>query len=204
MSQNTSGFYKIFSYPIFYSLTQKIMSGVSTRALLVKNVINKNAKVLDIGCGTAKIIESLPPLVDYYGYDISKKCINYAKKKYKSKTNNFYCKKFNIKEINKLPKFDFILLFGIMHHLDDEELYTIFPILKKTLKKNGTLITCDPIFKKKQNIIANFLVKSDVGNNVRYKSGYLKLLKKHFNKINSKIQNQAFIPYTWFSTQCKK
>ena len=157
MSQNTSGFYKIFSYPIFYSLTQKIMSGVSTRASLVKSVINRNAKVLDIGCGTAKIIESLPPLVNYYGYDISKKYINYAKKKYKSKTNNFYCKKFNIKEINKLPKFDFILLFGIMHHLDDEELYTIFPILKK-----------------------------------------------HFNKINSKIQNQAFIPYTWFSTQCKK
>ena len=180
------------------------MSGVSTRALLVKNVVNKNAKVLDIGCGTAKIIESLPPLVDYYGYDISKKYINYAKKKYTSKTNNFYCKKFNIKEINKLPKFDFILLFGIMHHLDDEELYKIFPILKKTLKKHGILITCDPIFTKKQNIIANFLVKSDVGNNVRYKNGYLKLLNKHFNKINSKIQKQAFIPYTWFSTQCKK
>ena len=190
MSQNTSGFYKIFSYPLFYSLTQKIMSGVSTRALLVKNVVNKNAKVLDIGCGTAKIIESLPPLVDYYGYDISKKYINYAKKKYTSKTNNFYCRKFNIKEINKLP--------------NDEELYNIFPILKKILKKNGTLITCDPIFTKKQNIIANFLVKSDVGNNVRYKNGYLKLLNKHFNKINSKIQTLAFIPYTWFSTQCKK
>jgi len=201
MSQNTSGFYKLFSYPILYSLTQKIMSGESKRASLVKNVVTKNSKVLDIGCGTAKIIESLPQ-VNYYGYDISKKYINYAKKKYNSKKYNFYCKKFNIKEIKKLPKFDFVLLFGIMHHLDDNELRRILFLLKKVLKTNGTLLTCDTIFTKKQNILANFLIKNDVGKNVRYKKDYLKLLSKNFQKIKTKIHNQAFIPYTWFSTQC--
>ena len=203
MSQNTQGFYKLFSYPILYSLTQKIMSGVSIRASLVKNVVTKNAKVLDIGCGTAKIIESLPP-VDYYGYDISKKYINYAKKKYNTKRNNFYCKKFNIHEINKLPKFDFILLFGIMHHLEDGELRTIFLILKKVLKKNGKIITCDPVFIKKQNILAKFLLNNDVGDNIRNKNGYLKLFNKHFKKIKSKLNVQKLIPYAWFSTECQK
>ena len=80
MSQNISGIHKIFSYPLIYSLVQIIMSGVSVRSTLVKKIINKNAKILDIGCGTGKILESLPA-VDYYGYDISKKYINYAKKK---------------------------------------------------------------------------------------------------------------------------
>ena len=108
MSQNTSGVHKIFSYPLFYSLTQKIMSGVSTRDALVRNVINKNSKILDIGCGTAKIIESLP-IVDYYGYDISKKYISYAKKKYNSEQNKFFCKKFNSNELSKLPRFYLIV-----------------------------------------------------------------------------------------------
>ena len=81
MSQNTSGIYKILTYPLFYSLWQKIMSGESTRAALVKNIVNKNSTVLDIGCGAAKILESLP-LVNYYGYDINKKKI---KKKLKKK-----------------------------------------------------------------------------------------------------------------------
>ena len=202
MSQNTSGFYKLFSYPILYSLTQKIMSGESKRASLVKNIVTKNSKLLDIGCGTAKIIESLPQ-INYYGYDISKKYIRYAKKKYSSKKYNFYCKKFNFKEIKKLPKFDFILLFGIMHHLDDTELRKTLFLLKKVLKTKGTLLTCDPIFIKKQNIFANFLIKSDVGKNVRYKKDYLKLLNKNFKKIKVKIHNQSFIPYTWFSTQCR-
>ena len=203
MSQKTSGLHKIFSYPFFYSLTQKIMSGVSTRGALVKNIINKNSKILDIGCGTAKIIESLP-IVDYYGYDISKKYINYAKKKYSSKQNKFFCKKFNSNELSKLPKFDFILLFGIIHHLDDDELHDMLPDLKRALKKNGKLITCDPVFIKNQNFIANFLIKKDVGENVRYKGSYIKHLSRHFNKIKFKIKNQKLVPYTWFSTQCQK
>lgn len=91
MSQNISGIHKIFSYPLIYSLTQIIMSGVSVRSALVKKIINENAKVLDIGCGTAKILESLP-LVDYYGYDISEKYISYAKKNTNLKEINFTVK----------------------------------------------------------------------------------------------------------------
>ena len=112
----------------------------------------------------AKILESLP-LVNYYGYDINKNHINYAKKKYGLKKNNFYCKKFNSKELKKLPKFDLVLLFGIMHQLANIILEISWP--KKGLKKNGKLITCDPVFIKKQNFIANFLIKNDAGNNVR-------------------------------------
>ena len=203
MSQNISGFYKFFSLPTFYNLTQKIMSGESKRAELVKNIINKNSRVLAIGCGTAKIIESLPS-VDYYGYDISKKYINYAIRKYGSKKYNFYCKKFNSQEISKLPKFDYVILFGVIHHLGDAKINKIFFTLKKVLKKNGMILTLDPIFTKNQNIFANFLIESDVGKNVRYKDDYLKVLSKHFKKVKYSIQNQAFIPYTWFSTRCQK
>ena len=70
MSQNTSGIYKVLTYPFFFIMA-KIMSGELVRANLVK-MYNKNNTILDIGCGPAKILESLPP-VKYYGYDINKK-----------------------------------------------------------------------------------------------------------------------------------
>lgn len=201
MSQKTIGIHKIFSYPFVYSLTQKIMSGESKRSSLVSKIM-KNSNVLDIGCGTAKILDDLPK-VNYYGYDISKKYINYAKKKYKKKTNNFFCKKFSISEIKKLPKFDFVLLFGVMHHLSDVQLEKILSLIKKVLKKKGKLLTCDPIYEKKQNFIARYLIEKDVGQEVRFKNGYLKILNKKFKKINYKIDHQKLIPYTWFSTSCQ-
>ena len=91
-----------------------------------------------------------------------------------------------------------------MHHLENRELDNTLLILKKCLKKNGKLITCDPVFIKKQNFIANFLIKNDAGNNVRNKNDYLKLLSKNFENVKYKIKKQIFIPYTWFSTLSKK
>ena len=57
---------------------------------------------------------------------------------------------------------------------------------------------------ERQNFIAKFLIKKDRGMNVRKKSEYINLLKKHFRNIKPKIVNQSFVPYTWFTTVCSK
>ena len=72
------------------------------------------------------------------------------------------------------------------------------------MKKNAVLLTEDPILIKNQNPIARFLIKNDRGMNIREKSNYLKLVNVYFKNIRAKITHQFFIPYTWFSTICKK
>tara|TARA_Y100000590_G_scaffold353758_1_gene406822 strand:+ start:740 stop:1354 length:615 start_codon:yes stop_codon:yes gene_type:complete len=202
MSQKTNKLYSLFSNTAFYSFSQKVMSGTSFRRKIVKKYITKNhVKVLDIGCGPAEILDSLPK-VKYFGYDISPTYINHAKKKY-GERGNFYCKKFTAKELKKLPKFDYVLLLGILHHLDDHEAKYLMSLIKRTLRKNGRIITGDPILIKKQNMIAKFIIKKDRGNNVRDRKGYLNIIKKYFKKIKSKIYHQKFIPYTWFVMVCK-
>jgi len=202
MSQKTKKIYSLLSNTHVYSLVQKVMSGTSFREKIVKKFIKKkNVKVLDIGCGPAEILNCLPQ-VDYFGYDISPVYINYAKKKYKNR-GKFFCKKFTHKEINKLPKFDHVLLFGILHHLNDLEVKKLMLLLKKILKRKGSIITIDNIFINNQNLIAKLLIQYDRGNNVRTKKGYLNILKKYFKKVNSEISIQKFIPYTWFVTSCK-
>ncbi len=203
MSQKTKGIYSILSKPQFYSIFQMIMSGTSFRRMIVKNFIKKkNVNILDIGCGPAEILDSLPQ-VNYFGYDINSEYIDYAKNKYKDR-GNFYYKKFTEKELKKLPKFDYILLFGILHHLEDKEVYNLLKLAKKVLKKNGRILTEDPILMTKQNILSKFIIKMDRGANVRSKKEYIFLIKKFFKKINSKIYHQKFIPYTWFVMNCKK
>ena len=76
-------------------------------------------------------------------------------------------------------------------------------LVKKILKKGGNIITEDPILIEKQNPIAKLIIKKDRGNNVRNKKEYIKIIKKYFKKIDSKIYHQKFIPYTWFVMLCK-
>ncbi len=204
MSQRISILYNLINSPIVYKLIQKVMSGTSFRKnIIIKNVKKKNLKILDIGCGPAEIIDCIPKC-EYFGYDIDKRSINYAKKKYPGKNYHFFCKRFEKKEINKLPKFDFVILFGIMHHLDNAQVNIILNLCKKKMKKNSKLLTEDPIFINNQNFIARFLIGRDRGMNVRRKEEYISLLKSHFKNLKSKITYQSFIPYTWFTTICKK
>ncbi len=202
MSQKTNNLYKVLSSPVIYSIFQKLMKGDKIRKkILTSNIKKKNPKILDIGCGLGDSLEYIKnPL--YFGYDISKEYIEYAKRKYKTK-GIFVCRNFTQKEIKKLPKFDYILLIGILHHLKDKQILNLLKLIKKTLKKDGRLITLDPIFSKNQNYLARFLISHDRGKNIKTKKEYLKLLKFFFKNSISKTYNQTFIPYTWFTMNCK-
>ena len=201
MSQKNKGVYSLLSNTHFYSLVQRIMSASRFREKIVKKYITKhNVKVLDVGCGPAQILDALPK-INYYGFDINPIYINFAKKKYENRAK-FFCKKFTNKDTKCLPKFDHILLLGVLHHLSDKEINKLIPNIKKVLKRKGNIITLDNIFTNNQNFIAKFLIQMDKGQNVRSKKGYLNILKNHFKKINSKIYHQKFIPYTWFVVNC--
>ena len=129
MNQKTKNLYSLLSHTFFYALFQRLMSGTSFRKKIIKKFITKNnVKILDIGCGPAEILESLPK-VEYFGYDINQNYINYAKKKYKNK-GNFFCKRFTKKDIKKLPKFDHVLLLGILHHLSNKEISKTLALVK--------------------------------------------------------------------------
>ena len=181
-----------------------MMSGTSFRKnIIIKNIKAKKIKVLDIGCGPAEILNYMPKSI-YYGFDIDRRSINYAKNRFKNKNHHFYCKHFVKQDLAKLPKFDHVILFGILHHLDDIEVKNILNLCKKVMKKGATLLTEDPIFVKNQNFIAKFLISRDRGMNVRTKENYINLVQTNFKKIRSKISHQFFIPYTWYSMICKK
>lgn len=203
MSHKTNQFHKILSSPLIYSTFQKLMKGDKIRKKILKlNVKKKNPKILDIGCGLGDSLEYIENPI-YFGYDISKTYIEYAKKKYKKK-GIFLCRNFGQKEIKRLPKFDYILLIGILHHLTNDQILNLLRNIKKTLKKDGNLITLDPIYVNDQNYFARFLISHDRGKNIKTKKEYLKILKLFFKNSVSRTYNQSFIPYTWFSMNCRK
>ena len=97
MAQRKSKIYNLINNPFVYQIIQKLMSGTSFRNNIVKKNIKKTKlKILDIGCGPAEILEHIPKC-EYYGYDIDKRSITYAKNKYKKKIFIFFAK--NLKNL---------------------------------------------------------------------------------------------------------
>ncbi len=108
-------------------------------------------EILDIGCGNGRFASFLldkSVKFKYYGMDSSSLLLEKARKRLGSSvTKAVTLKEIDILDLSKMSQylddksFDLITLFGVMHHIPDNELRKEILILcKKHLRQNGKLI----------------------------------------------------------------
>ena len=205
MSQITHGIRAIFSMPSIYDSFQNLMGATRIRHEIVRDSIRPNPgmHLLDIGCGTAEIVGFLPEDIKYWGYDISARYIDAAKKKFGGR-GHFHCRLLDQQQIERLPKFDIVMAFGVLHHLNDSEARNFFELANRALRPDGRVLTIDACFAQHQNPIARFLISQDRGQNVRTADGYRALPKTSFNVIDGQLRHRSWIPYTHWVMECWK
>ena len=194
--QITTGIRSILSNPKIYSLAQKIVGSEKSRIDIYENIVSAQVgdNVLDIGCGPANSLKYMPQ-VKYWGYDISEEYIASAKARFNEK-GTFICKYLDETDLKNMPKMDIVLMFGVLHHMSDDEAIRCIKLARGSLGVNGRLITIDPVFVTGQNPIARFLISRDRGQNVRNEKGYRSLIETVFSSVDSNIKHKTFIPYS--------
>ncbi len=203
MTQITKGIRSILSSPVVYDTVQNIMGAHKIRKELVDEFIcpKDGYKILDLGCGTAEILKYLTSDIEYWGFDINQEYIAAAQRKFGAR-GYFHCGLLAEADMENLPKFDRVLAIGVLHHLDDDEVKIFFSLAKKVLNPAGRVITIDPCLSKGQNSIAEFLILSDRGQNVRDSKGYTNLAQSAFLHVNGTLRNRSWIPYTHWIMEC--
>ncbi len=194
---------KALSASSAYNLFSKIIGSSHSYSTLIDEYVlpKETDKILDIGCGTAKILDFLPH-GGYVGIDISRRYIETAIKKYGNR-GTFICERINSELIKKYSNYDIVLALGVLHHLNDIEAKQMFEIAKNALKPGGRLITVDGCYVGKQSRFVRYLLSKDRGKYVRSKDGYLAIAAKVFSKIRECIRNDMiFIPYTHIIMEC--
>ena len=204
MSQLTSGIRSVLSIPKVYELSQDIMGAKRIREELVNDYINPYpaCKILDIGCGPARILDYLP-VCQYYGFDLSSKYIDDAILRYGDR-GYFQCSLVETASIEHLGLFDIVIALGVLHHLDDDQSLSLFQLAMASLSVGGRFVTIDPVFAEGQNIVSRFLVSKDRGLNVRTPEKYYALANSVFFDVEAEVKHRAWIPYTHCILKCVK
>lgn len=101
--------------------------------------INKNASVIDLGCGSGEFVHWLQNkgYKNTSGIDVSKELVEIGKG---LGIQNILCDDiFNYLEINN-SKFDLMILRDVLEHFDKEETYKLVTLLSNSLNENGLII----------------------------------------------------------------
>lgn len=101
---------------------------------------NKDAKILDIGCGNGQFLSYLKwkGFTDISGVDINAESIDFCKK-------NITAQVFHIKELDQFLKdkkeiFDLIILMEVVYYFPDDKISSYFASIHRALKYNGQII----------------------------------------------------------------
>lgn len=203
MGQITTGLRAVLSHHWIYDAFQNIMGASSFRRNFSTTFIRAypGSRLLDIGCGTARILEYLPEGVDYWGYDINPEYIAAAQARFGGK-GRFACRLLEESEMAEILPFDIVIATGLLHHLDDNIARNVFRLARLALKPGGRFVSIDPVFAADQNPIARVLVSRDRGQNVRDAEGYLSLARHEFHLVEGRVRHRSWIPYTHWIMEC--
>lgn len=198
MSQNTKGIRSLLSIPSVYELSQRLVGVGKFRHEIVETYLRlrKGCRILDIGCGTATLLDYLPKDVEYVGFDLSPEYIASAKERYGDR-GVFECKMVTSEVLEEYKQFDRVIACGVLHHLDDEEVLGLFRLAREALtEEDGMFFSIDPCFVEGQSIFSQWMISRDRGQNVRFMDEYNQLLKQVFANTEVHHKNDLLrIPY---------
>ena len=147
--------------------------------------IKPGDRVLDVGCGPAYYFDRLPK-AEYLGFDTSAAYIDYARRRFGDR-GEFRCEALTEAHLSKLPPFDAVLLFGLLHHLSDEDCATLLDLAARSLAPGGRVISVDPCLHPGQGRISRWMSENDRGEYVRPPEAFEKLARASFGEVSTEI-----------------
>jgi SAM-dependent methyltransferase len=204
MAQVTTGVRAMLSHPLVYNTLQSLLGAERVRARIVRDHVRPfpGMRILDLGCGTAEILRSLPTDITYVGYDMSPEYIAAAQRRFADR-GTFHCRLLEQTEVVTLEPFDLVMGIGVLHHLDDATARQFMLVARSALARGGRIYTLDPCYTPGQSSIARFLISRDRGQHVRDVEGYRALPRGLAAEVTGTLVHKSWIPYTHWHMECR-
>lgn len=196
-AERLTGLRAVLSLPAAYRFAQNLIGAESFRRALIDDIleVERDERIIDIGCGTADILEHLPP-VDYVGFDHSIDYVNAARKRYGSR-GRFIAGTSESPELADVSERTLAMAIGVLHHLDDHQVRDALCLARDKLAGNGRFVSIDPTLADGQHPIGRFLANRDRGQHVRTPDETASLVSEVFPTATVRVRHDLLrVPYS--------
>ena len=204
--QSDSGLLRWLKVPFLYNLFQGVVGGNAWRRRIIRHHVRARPgdKVIDIGCGPAQALQSLPD-VEYLGLDNNPDYIAFARRTYGDKGTFVVGDTQSLRDDSRFKDADIVITVSVLHHLDDEEAADCIRFAYDALKRGGRLICHDPCWVPNQGAFSKCIMSHDRGRNIRTEQQYRQLAVKVFRSVQAWVDTKPMrIPYVTVVLECEK
>lgn len=202
--QRTTGWRSVLSLAPVYRLAQRLIGADRFRAVLTSEVIRATPddRILDLGCGTADILEHLPA-VDYVGVDPSERYVGAAVARFGDRGTFVTSAAERFDESS--PDRTITMAIGVLHHLDDDAAREMLAVAAASLVDGGRFVAIDPTLVEGQHPIARLLVSRDRGQHVRPPAEQEALVQTAFPDVRVSVRHDLLrTPYSHVVVEATK
>ena len=191
--------------PFLYNLFQEAAGANAVRRTLIRKHVRPKAgdKLIDIGCGTAQILQCLPE-VEYLGLDTNPTYIAFAKRTYGSKGTFVIGDTRSLRGDSRFKDADIVMAVSVLHHLDDKDAEDCIRFAYDALKSRGRMICHDACWIPNQGAFSKYIMSHDRGRNIRTEQQYRQLAAQIFRNVAAWVNTAARIPYLSIILECEK
>jgi len=204
--QSNSGLLRCLKVPFLYDLFQGVVGANALRRRIIRNHVRPRSgdKVIDIGCGPARVLQSLPD-VEYLGLDIDPGYIAFARRTYGDKGTFVVGDTRSLRGDLRFKDADIVIAVSVLHHLDDEEAADCIRFAYDSLKRGGRLICHEACWVPNQGALSRYIMSTDRGRNIRTEQQYRQLAGKIFRNVHAWVDTKPMrIPYVTILLECEK
>lgn len=150
--------------------------------------------VLDVGCGPAYYLPSLPDDVDYHGYDTHEPYLAWARRRFPFA--QFHHGIFDEDSAPPNMRFDVVLLLGLLHHISDAQVRSLLNLCAQRLAPGGRVVSADTAYAPQQNRLSRWMSDHDRGEYVRTADAYTSLARAAFEDVHGVMVDVMRVPTT--------
>ena len=193
----------MLALPAGYRLFLRLIGVRRSRTELVARYIRPQPsdRVLDCGCGPGDMIEYLGD-VEYVGIDIDADYIAAARNRFGDRAT-FRLGPLGAETITEEAHYDLVLAWGVLHHMDDEQVMEFMNLAHRSLKPKGRIVTLDPCYTEDQSRAARYFLDKDRGDHVRSLDEWRHLVTPTSPSASFHVRHDMLrIPYTHLIMEC--